>query len=65
MSFFTSLGSSRMFFPDTVTSPDVADRYPVMMFIVVVLPAPLGPKKPTMVPSSTVKLTRSSARFWP
>ena len=51
MSFFTSLGSSRMFFPDTVTSPDVADRYPVMMFIVVVLPAPLGPKKPTMVPS--------------
>ena len=28
------------------TVPDVADRYPVMIFMVVDLPAPLGPKNP-------------------
>ena len=48
-----------------MTEPLVAERYPVMIFMVVDLPAPFGPRKPTMVPSSTVKLTLFSAVFVP
>ena len=32
---------------------------------VVVLPAPLGPRKPVTEPGSTVKLSRSTARILP
>src|SRR5262245_8166397 len=35
------------------------------MRIVVVLPAPLSPRKPTISPFSTVKLTLSTARMGP
>ena len=38
-----------------VTRPDVAAVKPAIMRIVVVLPAPLGPRKPTISPGSTVK----------
>ena len=34
---------------------------PVMMFIVVDLPAPFGPRKPTTSPASTEKLMPDSA----
>ena len=40
--------------PATVTRPDVAVVKPAIMRIVVVLPAPLGPRKPTISPRSTV-----------
>ena len=57
ISRLASLGSSRISWPEMVTVPSVAERYPVTMFIVVDFPAPLGPRKPRIVPSSTVKLT--------
>lgn len=41
-----SLGESKMSYPSIRTVPSVADRQPVMMFMVVDLPAPLGPRKP-------------------
>ena len=40
------IGSAAMSCPSTFTVPAVADRYPVMMFMVVDLPAPLGPSRP-------------------
>ena len=36
-----------------------------MMFIVVDLPAPLGPRKPSISPLLTVKFRRSTATRWP
>jgi hypothetical protein len=36
---------------------------PVIMRIVVDLPAPLGPRKPSTSPRSTLKETPSTARF--
>ena len=36
-----------------------------MIFIVVVLPAPLGPKKPSTSPAATAKLNRSTASTGP
>ena len=41
-----SSGSRSISCPAIRTVPDVADRYPVMIFMVVDLPAPLGPKNP-------------------
>src|SRR5436309_2495268 len=35
------------------------------MRMVVLLPAPLGPRNPTICPLGTSKLTRSTARTWP
>ena len=39
-------GSSSTSWPSMVTVPLVAEMYPVRMFIVVDLPAPLGPSRP-------------------
>ena len=44
-----------------LTVPLVAARQPVMMFIVVVLPAPFGPSRPYTPPSGTVKDRSSTA----
>ena len=61
MRFFASSGSSKMSCPSIVTSPSVAARQPVMMFIVVDLPAPFGPRNPYTLPFSMVKLTSDTA----
>ncbi len=45
--------------------PTVDDRYPVKIFIVVLFPAPLGPRKPTVSPLATSKLMSSTAQFDP
>src|SRR5579863_6659469 len=50
MRFFTSKGCSRTSKPATVAVPAVGGMKHVNMRIVVVLPAPLGPKKPTIWP---------------
>src|SRR5271169_4970773 len=50
MRFFTSIGSSSTSNPATVAVPAVGGRKHVSIRIVVVLPAPLGPKNPTICP---------------
>src|SRR5690606_30457403 len=47
------------------TAPGVGPRLPVSMRKVVVLPAPLGPRKPTASPFSTRKLIPSTTRSAP
>ena len=49
----------------TVTVPSEAERYPVIIFIAVLLPAPLWPSSPTTSPLSISKLTSSSAQSVP
>src|SRR5262245_49423671 len=51
--------------PSTLTVPADGGRKPVSMRIVVVLPAPFGPRKPTTSPRSRVKLTSSTASAAP
>ena len=50
-----------IFSPKTLTSPAVGRISPSNNLMVVVLPAPLGPKKPKMAPSSTSKFTLFTA----
>src|SRR4030042_2361366 len=50
MSFLMLLPSSRI-------SPSVGARRPASILIVVVLPAPLGPRYPRISPGRTMKLT--------
>src|SRR6516165_878518 len=57
----TSIGASSTSKPATVAEPDVGGRKQVSMRIVVVLPAPLGPRKPTICPFPTSKETWSTA----
>src|SRR4051812_8110132 len=45
--------------------PEVGDKNPVSIFIVVDLPAPLGPRKPSTSPRATEKLMSSTARRGP
>src|SRR5271167_35656 len=47
--------------PPTIARPDVGRSNPVRILIVVVLPAPLGPKKPNISPGATAKLMPSTA----
>jgi hypothetical protein len=51
--------------PPMVACPAVGWTRPSTMRSVVVLPAPLGPRKPVTEPGSTVKLSRSTARILP
>src|SRR5208283_3627727 len=51
--------------PSTSARPASGRRKPVIILIVVDLPAPLGPRKPRMSPRFTVKLTPSTARLDP
>ncbi len=51
--------------PSMCTSPDVGARKPVSMRSVVVLPAPLGPRKPTISPVSTRNDTSFTASLLP
>ena len=54
-----------MYRPSTIALPEVEERYPVIIFIVVVLPAPFGPRKPTTSPSATSKLMSFMAYLSP
>jgi hypothetical protein len=47
--------------PQTRALPEVGARKPASIFIVVDLPAPFGPRKPSTSPGSTRKLTSSTA----
>src|SRR5438270_738593 len=53
----TSRESQKTSRPSTVAVPEVAVRKPARMRMVVVLPAPLGPRKPTTRPRGTSKET--------
>src|SRR5437762_11221912 len=55
MRFLTSIGCSCTSNPAMVALPEVGGRKHVSTRIVVVLPAPLGPRKPTICPFSTSK----------
>src|SRR3712207_5016978 len=54
------LGSAEYGRPLTSARPDVAGTRPVIIRIVVVLPAPLGPRKPVTVPDSSSNDTSST-----
>src|SRR3954470_2543172 len=53
-------GSAAYGRPSTSAEPVVAGTRPVIIRIVVVLPAPLGPRNPVTVPGSRVKETSST-----
>src|SRR4051794_15123755 len=58
-------GSFHTSTPPTQTDPEVGRNSPTIILIVVLLPAPLGPRKPKNSPRLTVKLRLSTAFFWP
>ena len=47
--------------PNSQASPSLAASRPVSIFMVVVLPQPLDPRKPKISPRAMVKLTLSTA----
>src|SRR5690242_15310385 len=61
MRFLTSKGCSRTSKPATLAEPAVGGRKQVRTRIVVVFPAPFGPRKPTICPFSTSKEILSTA----
>src|SRR5437764_8610110 len=61
MRFFTSMGCSRTSNPATLAVPALGGRKHVRTRIVVVFPAPLGPRKPTICPLATSKEMLSTA----
>src|SRR5712691_10148074 len=63
MRFLTSSGCSRTSKPATVAVPEVGGRKQVSILMVVVLPAPFGPRKPTIWPFSTSNEMWSTAVF--
>src|SRR6266849_6597634 len=62
---FTSIGFSWTSRPHTETLPALGGMKPVIMRIVVDLPAPLGPRNPSTSPLPTSNETPSTARFGP
>src|SRR5499427_4287542 len=62
---FTPIGSSCTSSPHTDTPPEVGGMKPVIMRMVVDLPAPFGPRKPSTTPLATSKETPSTASFGP
>src|SRR6478736_5510675 len=62
---FASSGESSTSKPPTVTLPSVGGMKPVIIRMVVDLPAPFGPRKPSTSPRSTVNEIPSTARFAP
>src|SRR5579871_866117 len=61
MRFLTSIGFSRTSKPATVAVPAVGGRKQVRTRMVVVFPAPFGPRNPTIWPFSTSKEMLSTA----
>src|ERR1044071_3797569 len=62
---FASRGDSATSKPPTATLPSVGGMKPVIIRMVVDLPAPFGPRKPSTSPRSTVNEIPSTARFAP
>src|SRR5436190_3319457 len=62
---FACNGDSATSKPPTATLPEVGGMKPVIMRMVVDLPAPFGPRKPSTSPRSTVNEMPSTARFGP
>src|SRR5438045_4926232 len=58
---FAASGSASMSWPQITAVPLVGARKPVIIFIVVDLPAPLGPRNPSTSPSGTLNDTSSTA----
>src|SRR6202007_1807494 len=54
-----------MAWPPMLILPEVGGMKPVTMRMVVDLPAPFGPRKPSTSPRSTLKEMSSTARFAP
>ncbi len=65
MDFLTSEGSFTQSCPEINAIPDVGKSNVQRMFMVVVFPAPFGPRKPKIVPSSTSKETSFTAVMAP
>src|SRR3990172_9237576 len=61
MAFRTLRGSRVTEWPATEASPEVGCRSVVRMRMVLVLPAPFGPTKPKIAPSSTRRVRSSTA----
>src|SRR5687767_12758392 len=59
------MGDSATSKPPMLTRPEVGGMKPVIMRMVVDLPAPFGPRKPSTSPRSTLKEMPSTARFAP
>src|SRR6185295_2690117 len=62
---FASSGDSATSKPPTATLPSVGGMKPVIMRMVVDLPAPFGPRKPRTSPRSTLNEMPSTARLVP
>src|SRR6516164_985719 len=65
MHFFAAIGCVVMSWPQTIAVPAVGARKPVIIFIVVDLPAPFGPRKPSTSPRGTMKEMSSTALSGP
>src|SRR5437588_4998540 len=65
MSRLAGMGFSSISNPPTEMAPEVGGMKPVIMRMVVDLPAPLGPRKPSTSPRSTQKETSFTASFGP
>ena len=62
---FRGDGCRSISWPHTLTSPAVGEMKPAIMRMVVDLPAPFAPRKPSTSPGATVKLKSSTARISP
>src|SRR6266852_8109030 len=62
---FTSIGFSCTSRPHTEAAPALGGMKPVIIRMVVDLPAPLGPRNPSTSPLPTSKETLSTASFGP
>ena len=61
MQALAASGALSTSWPQTRTVPEVGARKPVIIFIVVDLPAPFGPRKPSTSPGCTLKEMSSTA----
>jgi hypothetical protein len=59
--FFASIGSTTRSWPSIMRRPAEGRRIPASDRSVVVLPAPLGPMRPTISPEATVNERSSTA----
>src|ERR1700744_6108964 len=65
MQALASTGAFSMSWPQTETCPVVGEMKPAIMRMVVDLPAPLAPRKPSTSPGATVKVRSSTASLSP
>src|SRR5579875_943808 len=65
MLLLTAAGFLIRSYPHNVALPEVGRRIVVSILIVVLFPAPFGPRNPKISPSKTVKETPSTALVFP